>query len=86
MTLLSESLSSNTGGSAPDPAITDNHETDPREKGRDLTQSNDNLTTQKCHQKHWLHNNFGQIKDGQYWPVGVTTAIQLVWLNQFMGS
>ena len=51
MTLLSESLSSNTSGSAPDTAITDNHETDPREKGRDLTQSYDNLTTQKRHQK-----------------------------------
>ena len=46
MTLLSESLSSNTSGSVPDTAIiTDNHETDPREKGRDLTQSYDNLTT-----------------------------------------
>ena len=44
MTLLSESLSSNTSGSAPDTAITDNHETDPREKGRDLTQSYDNFT------------------------------------------
>ena len=51
MTLLSESLSSNTSGSAPDTAITDNHERDPREKGRDLTQSYDNLTTQKRHQK-----------------------------------
>ena len=51
MTLLSESLSSNTSGSASDAAITDNHETDPREKGRDLTQSYDNLTTQKRHQK-----------------------------------
>ena len=39
MTLLSESLSSNRSGSAPDTAITDNHETYPREKGRDLTQS-----------------------------------------------
>ena len=38
-TLLSESLSSNANGSASDTAITDNHETDPREKGRDLTQS-----------------------------------------------
>ena len=38
MTLLSESLSSNTSGSGPDTAITDNHETDPREKGKDLTQ------------------------------------------------
>ena len=53
-------LSSNTSGSAPDTAITDNHETDPREKGRDLTQSYDNLTTQKRHQKLWLHNNLGQ--------------------------
>ena len=35
----SKSLSSNTSGSAPDTAITDNHETDHREKGRDLTQS-----------------------------------------------
>ena len=43
MTLLSEL---NTSGSAPETAITDNHETDPREKGRDLTQSYDNLTTQ----------------------------------------
>ena len=47
MTPLRESLSSNTSGSATDTAITDNHETDPREKGRDLTQSYDNLTTQK---------------------------------------
>ena len=45
MTLLSESLSSNISGSAPDTAITDNHETDPREKGRDLTQSYDNTKT-----------------------------------------
>ena len=49
------SLSSNTSGSAPDTAITDNHETDPREKGRDMTQSYDNLTTQKRHQKLWLY-------------------------------
>ena len=60
MTLLSESLSSNTSGSAPDTAITDNHETDPRKKGRDLTQSYGNMTTQKRHQKLWLHNNLGQ--------------------------
>ena len=59
MTLVSdESLSSNTSGNAPDTAITVNHETDPREKGRDLTRSYDNLTTQKRHQKIWLHNNF----------------------------
>ena len=32
MTLLSESPSSNTSGSAPDTAITANHETDPRDK------------------------------------------------------
>ena len=43
-----------------DTAITDNHETDPREKGRDLIQSYEKLTTQKRHQKLWLHNNFGQ--------------------------
>ena len=51
MTLLSESLSSNTSDSAPDTAITGNHETDLKEKRRDLTQSYDNLTTQKRHQK-----------------------------------
>ena len=33
MTLLFESLSSNTRASVPDTAITDNHETDPGEKG-----------------------------------------------------
>ena len=60
MTLLSESLSSNISGSALDTAITDNHETDPREKGRDLIQYYEKLTTQKRHQKLWLHNNFGQ--------------------------
>ena len=32
MTLLSESLSSNTSGSVPDTAVTDIHETDSREK------------------------------------------------------
>ena len=46
MTLLSEPLSSNTSGSVPDTAITDYHETDPREKGRDPTLSYDKLTTQ----------------------------------------
>ena len=65
MTLLSESLSSNISGSTLDIAITDNHEADPREKGRDLIQSYEKLTTQKRHQKLWLHNNFGQTWDGQ---------------------
>ena len=53
MTLLSESPSSNTSGSASDTAITDNHEMDPREKVRDLTHSQSfyNLTTQKRHPK-----------------------------------
>ena len=50
MTLLSESLSSNISGSAPDTANTDNHETDRREKGKDLTQLSP-MTTQKRHQK-----------------------------------
>ena len=45
MTLLSESLGSNTSGTAPDTAITDNNETDPREKGRDPTQSYDKNAT-----------------------------------------
>ena len=52
MTLLSESLSSNTSGSAPDTAITDNHETDPREKGKDLTQLSPMTTWQP-----WQHKN-----------------------------
>ena len=43
MTFLSKSLSSNISGSALDTAITDNHETDPREKGRDLIQSYEKL-------------------------------------------
>ena len=75
------SLSSNTSGSAPDTAITDNHETNPREKGRYLTQSYDNLTTQKRHQNF----DYTTILDTG-WSVGVTTATQLVWLNQFTGS
>ena len=45
LTLLSEL----TSGSVPDTAITDT-DTDPREKGRDLTRSYDNLATQKRHQ------------------------------------
>ena len=54
------SLSSNTSGRAPDTAITNNHETDPIEKGRDLTQSFDKLTTQKRHQKFDYTTIFGQ--------------------------
>ena len=57
-----------------------------REKEGDLTQSYDKnpytnrkfenqWTTQKLHQKPRLHN-LGR-------SVGVTTAIQLVWLNRF---
>ena len=72
--------SSNTSGSVPNTAITDNHETDPREKGRDLTQSYDNLKTSPktlITQPFWT--DLGQ-------SVGVTTATQLVWLNQFTGS
>ena len=45
-----------------DTAITDNHETDPREKGRDLTQSYDNLTTQKRHQKQQFWTQDGQLE------------------------
>ena len=83
MTLLSESLSANTSGSAPDTAITGNYETDPREKGRDLTRSYDNLTTQKTPPKTLITQQF-RTDLGR--SVGVTTATQLVCLNQFTGS
>ena len=83
MTLLSESLSSKQSGSAPDIAINDNHETDPRERGRDLTQSYDNLITQNNPPKTLITQQF-RTDLGQ--SVGVTTATQLVWLNQFTGS
>ena len=79
------SLSSITIGSVPDTAITDNHETDPRVKGRDLTQSYDNLTTQKI--KNPPKTMFTQLfRTDLGRSVGVKTATQLVWLNQFMGS
>ena len=65
-------------------AITDYHETDPREKGRDLTQSYDNLLDNtKTPPKTLITQQF-QTDLGR--SVGVTTATQLVWLNQFTGS
>ena len=36
--------------------------------------------TQKCHQKFRLHNDCGSTSKGR--SVGVTTAIQLLWLNR----
>ena len=60
--------------------FTDNHETDPREKGRDLTQSFDNTKTPP---KTLITQQF---RTDLKRSVGVMTATQRVWLNQFTGS
>ena len=81
--MLSESLSSNTSGSAPDTAITDNHETDPREKERDLTQSYDNLNWQ--HKNATKNFDYTTISDRLRTVSWSKDSYQLVWLKPVNG-
>ena len=75
------SLSSNTSSSAPDTAIMDNHETDPREKGRDLTQSYDNFTcTTKNATKNFDYTTISDRLQAVSWsndsyPTGVVKPV-----------
>ena len=62
MTLLSESLSSNTSGSAPDTAITDNHELKQIQGKKEEIWLGPMTTWQhkNATENFWLHNNFRQ--------------------------